>query len=202
MLDWKPLQETPLTPQRHLELLAECRSVLLAEGMADMDEYGDMLKWGLPKKGGWTRNMHVFHPGMSDFSDQFFGTIHYHGGAIRGSILLGGMEHSTYQATPDPEGDRFHDGAPYTLRERMAVQTEGVAYELPARVPHWIKPTGMTLTYFEEEDTEEMGDLVNPATKETGAFYWEQEDADAILPRLLVALEGKRNHLEKVVSSG
>ncbi|MGB1698073.1 MAG: hypothetical protein ACPHK8_06710, partial [Thermoplasmatota archaeon] len=160
MLDWKPLQETTLSPQRHLELLLECKAVLEAEGMADMDEYGDMLKWGLPKKDGWTRNMHVFHPGMSDFSDQYYGTIHYHGGAIRGNILLGGMEHSIYEATPDPKGDRFHGGAPHLLREVMRVQTAGTAYELPARVPHWIKPTSLTLTYFEEEDTEEMGDLV------------------------------------------
>lgn len=191
MLEFHALKEHQMTPQRHTELLKEALAVIEAEGMADMDEYGDMLKWGLPKKDGWTRNIHVFHPGMSDFSDQKYGTIHYHGGTIRGHILLGGMEHSTYQATRDENGDRFHQNEAYTLQRTTVHQSEGTAYELPRFVPHWIKPTGLTLTYFEELDTEEMGDLLNPATEETGAFYWEQEDADNILPTLLHAIKEK-----------
>jgi hypothetical protein len=199
MLDWKPLQESQLSPQRHLELLLECKAVLESDGMADMDEYGDMLKWGLPKKEGWTRNIHAFHPGMSDFSDQFYGTIHFHGGEIRGNILLGGMEHSIYRAEPHDEGDRFLEEKRFKLHEAMVIQNAGTTYSLSARVPHWIKPTGLTLTYFEEEDTEEMGDLINPATEETGEFRWEQEDADAALPELLGLINAE---IAKLINDG
>lgn len=190
-LEFHPLRETQASPARMVELLQEAKAVLLDRGMADMEEYGDMLKWGLPRKGdGKVRSMHVYHPGWCSFSDKFRGTVHYHGGAIGSTILLGEMEHYTYEAKADPQGDRFHNGQPYTLTRHTSVQGAGLVYALPAMVPHWLKPTKLTLTSFEEDDNELMGDLVNPGP-EVGLddHTWTQEMADALLPELLKQID-------------
>ena len=189
-LEFHPLREHQATPARLAELLTEAKAVLLDRGMADMEEYGDMLKWGLVRRGGKVRSMHVYHPDWCSFSDRFRGTIHYHGGAIRGTLLLGQFEHSIYEATPDPQGDRFHLGQPYKLRRHTRLQGAGTTYDLPAMVPHWLKPTQLTLTSFEEEDNGEMGDLVNPE-EAVGIddHRWTQAQADALLPQLLALID-------------
>ncbi len=189
MLEFHELQETQAPPARLVELLQAFKEVLAADGMASMDEYGDMLKWALPGKDGICRYFHVFHPDYCSFSDQFFGTIHYHGGWIRGTVLLGHMEHYTYEARKAPDGDRFLAGEAYHLTKHTRQQGAGTAYALPAMVPHWLKPTELTLTYFEEEDNERMGDLVNPASTTTDEHVWEQEHADALLPTLLAMID-------------
>ncbi|MFA5943727.1 MAG: hypothetical protein WC876_04585 [Candidatus Thermoplasmatota archaeon] len=196
-LAFHPLREHQTAPARLAELLLEAKAVLLDRGMADMEEYGDMLKWGLPRKGDdkKCRSMHVYHPDWCSFSDQFRGTIHYHGGAIRGTLLLGGFEHSIYEAKPDPDGDRFHLGQPYRLTKHTRLQGAGTTYDLPAMVPHWLKPTKLTLTSFEEEDNGEMGDLVNPASEEIDDHKWTQEQADALLPELLALIDAKLTSL-------
>ncbi len=189
MLEFHALKETRAPPGRLVELLQAFKTVLATDGMASMDEYGDMLKWALPGKDGICRYFHVFHPDYCSFGDQFFGTIHYHGGWIRGTVLLGHMEHYTYAAKPTPDGDRFLAGQSYQLTKHTHQQGAGTSYELPAMVPHWLKPTELTLTYFEEEDNERMGDLVNPATTTTDEHVWEQEHADALLPGLLTLIQ-------------
>lgn len=189
MLQFHPLQERQAAPERMRDLLLEFRALLERDGMADMDEYGDMLKWALPSRDGWCRYFHVFHPGYCSFSDAFYGTIHTHGGTIRGTVLVGAMDHFTYDSAPDADGDRFHQSQAYRLTRHASHQPAGTAYELPAHVPHWLAPTELTVTYFEEEDNAEMGELVNPASDATDEFLWEQEDADALLPSLLGALD-------------
>lgn len=191
-LAFHPLREQQASPARMAEMLRECKAVLLDRGMADMEEYGDMLKWGLVRRDGKVRSMHVYHPDWCSFSDRFRGTIHYHGGAIRGTLLLGQFEHSIYEATPDPQGDRFHLGQPHRLTRHTRLQSAGTTYELPAMVPHWLKPTRLTLTSFEEEDDGEMGDLVNPGD-EVGIdeHRWTQAQADALLPELLALIDAK-----------
>ncbi len=191
MLEFHSLQEKDAPPARIFELLQEFKAVLQDQGMASMDEYGDMLKWALPGKDGMCRYFHVFHPGYCSFSDQFFGTIHYHGGEIRGTVLLGHMEHYTYEAELDVEGDRFLADQAYTLTKHTSQQGVGTSYVLPALVPHWLKPTELTLTYFEEEDNGEMGDLVNPASDATDEFLMEQEDAEALLPELVAKIDAQ-----------
>ena len=184
-------REQQATPARMVELLTEAKAVLLDRGMADMEEYGDMLKWGLPRKGdGKWRSMHVYHPDWCSFSDRFRGTIHYHGGAIRGTLLLGQFEHSIYEARRDPAGDRFHLGEPYRLTRHTRLQSAGTTYELPAMVPHWLRPTMLTLTSFEEEDNGEQGDLVNPDDSVgIDEHRWTQAQADALLPVLLAMID-------------
>ncbi|HET6399588.1 MAG TPA: hypothetical protein VFH47_08560 [Candidatus Thermoplasmatota archaeon] len=197
-LAFQTWQEHQATPARLVELLLECKAVLLDRGMASMDEYGDMLKWGLRRQDGKVRSMHVYHPGWCSFSDRFRGTIHYHGGAIRGTLLLGRFEHAIYEATPDPDGDRFHLGRPYRLTKHTRLQAAGTTYELPAMVPHWLKPLELTLTSFEEEDNGEMGDLVNPAD-DVGIddHLWTQEQADALLPVLLQRIDERIDSLRQ-----
>lgn len=191
-LSFHPLRETQAAPGRLAELLIEAKAVLLDRGMADMEEYGDMLKWGLPRKDGKVRSMHVYHPDWCSFSDRFRGTIHYHGGAIAGTLLLGQFEHSIYEAKPDPNGDRFHDGQPYTLTRHTRLQSAGTSYALPAMVPHWLKPTRLTLTSFEEADNDVMGDLVNPGPDvDIDEHRWTQAQADALLPVLLQMIDEK-----------
>lgn len=184
-------RETPMTDARRLELLTLAHDTLQSHGMADMDEYGDMLKWGLPKQDGSCRNIHVFHPDWCSFGDQFRGTIHYHPGEIRGSVLLGEMEHYTYEPLASEDGDRFLQGTAYRLKRHTHVQSAGIEYTLRSHVPHWLKPTSLTLTYFEEDDTEEMGDLLNPASEETDVHTWEQADAEQLLPVLLQLMEAE-----------
>ncbi|MHB1262199.1 MAG: hypothetical protein ACYC2H_10855 [Thermoplasmatota archaeon] len=195
-LEFHPLREHQASPARMVEMLLESKSVLLDRGMADMEEYGDMLKWGLVRRDGKVRSMHVYHPDWCSFSDRFRGTIHYHGGAIRGTLLLGQFEHSIYEAKADPQGDRFHLGQPYKLTRHTRLQDAGTTYDLPAMVPHWLKPTRLTLTSFEEEDNGEMGDLVNP-DDEVGIddHRWTQAQADALLPQLLAMIDEKLNSL-------
>ena len=191
-LAFHPLREHQAAPARLAGLLLEAKAVLLDRGMADMEEYGDMLKWGLPRGDGKVRSMHVYHPDWCSFSDRFRGTIHYHGGAIRGTLLLGQFEHSIYEARPDPHGDRFHLGQPYTLTRHTTVQSAGTTYDLPAMVPHWLKPTKLTLTSFEETDNDVMGDLVNPAdVVGIDEHRWTQAQADALLPELLALIDAK-----------
>jgi len=62
-LEFHPLREHQASPQAMRAMLLECKAVLLDRGMADMEEYGDMLKWGLVRKDGKVRSMHVYHPG-------------------------------------------------------------------------------------------------------------------------------------------
>jgi hypothetical protein len=195
-------RERQASAARMAELLLECRAVLLDRGMADMDEYGDMLKWGLRRQDGKVRSMHVYHPDWCSFSDRFRGTIHYHGGAIQGTLLLGQFEHSIYEATPDPDGDRFHLGQPYRLTRHTRLQSAGTTYELPAMVPHWLKPTQLTLTSFQEEDNGEMGDLVDPSD-EVGIdeHRWSQAQADALLPELLALIDGKLAGLTMIAAA-
>lgn len=190
-LAFHPLLERQANPARMAQLLLEAKAVLRDRGMASMEEYGDMLKWGLPRKDGKCRSMHVYHPDWCSFSDSFRGTIHYHGGAIQGTLLLGQFEHSIYEARRDPDGDRFHQGKPYKLTKHTRIQSAGTTYSLPAMVPHWLKPTMLTLTSFEEEDNGAMGDLVNPASPEIDDHKWTQEQADALLPVLLAAIDAK-----------
>lgn len=191
MLEFHPVTESRTAPARLAELLGEAKAVLLDRGMASMDEYGDMLKWGLPRGDDAWRNIHVFHPDWCSFDDRFWGTIHYHAGWIQGTVLLGAIEHHTYKATPDPDGDRFLGDQAYTLARHTDRHGADTTYRLPARVPHWIKPTELTLTYFEERAVDEMSDLVNPASKEIDEHRWTQEQADALLPELLALIDQK-----------
>ncbi|HWH09162.1 MAG TPA: hypothetical protein VNX21_08175 [Candidatus Thermoplasmatota archaeon] len=195
MLEFHPLQQRQASPARLASLLREARAVLQERGMASMDEYGDMLQWGLPRADGAWRKFHVFHPDWCSFDDRYWGTIHYHAGWIRGTILAGHMEHYTYEARPDPAGDRFLRGQAYRLTRHTHQNPAGTVYELPARVPHWVKPTTLTLTYFEEEDNGELGDLVNPATEDTDDHRWTQEQADALLPELLTLIDARLESL-------
>ena len=185
-------REEQASAQRMAALLEECKAVLLDRGMADMEEYGDMLKWGLPRRDGKVRSMHVYHPDWCSFSDRFRGTIHYHGGAIQGTLLLGQFEHHIYEARRDPAGDRFHLGEAYTLTRHTRLQSAGTTYALPAMVPHWLRPTQLTMTSFEEEDNGEMGDLVNPADEvPIDEHRWSQAQADALLPVLLDMIDDR-----------
>lgn len=156
-----------------------------------------MLKWGLPKD-GVCRNLHVFHPDWCSFSDRFKGTVHYHGGWIRGTVLLGAMEHTTYDATPHPDGDRLYEGTPQRLVKHTTTHGAGATYELPAMVAHWIVPTELTLTYFEEEDTERMGDLLEPLDADHDEHTWTQAQADALLPVLLEMIDERLKRLAVV----
>lgn len=185
-LQFHALREHQASAARMVELLLEARAVLLDRGMADMEEYGDMLKWGLPRRDGKVRSMHVYHPDWCSFSDAFRGTIHFHGGAIRGTVLIGEFEHAIYEARADPHGDRFHRGQPYKLTKHASRQPAGTTYDLPAMVPHWPRPTALTLTSFEETDNAVMGDLLNPADSVgIDEHRWTQAMADALLPDLL-----------------
>lgn len=191
-LQFHPLREHQATPARLVELLTEAKAVLLDRGMADMEEYGDMLKWGLPRRDGLVRSMHVYHPDWCSWSDRFRGTIHYHGGAIRGTILLGELEHGIYASRKDPDGDRFHDGEAYFLTRHASRQPAGTTYDLPAMVPHWPRPTTLTLTSFQETDDDVMGDLVNPDDAVgIDEHRWTQAQADALLPVLLEQIDEK-----------
>ncbi|MHB8585067.1 MAG: hypothetical protein ACYDDF_04440 [Thermoplasmatota archaeon] len=167
------------------ELLREFQAVLNERGMASMDEYGDMLQWGVPRRDGAWRKFHAFHPDWCSFDDRYWGTIHYHAGWIRGTILAGHLEHSTYRAELDPKGTRFYQGQAYHLTKHTDSHGAGTVYELPAMVPHWVRPTELTLTYFEEEDNGRLGDLINPASEETDDHRWTQAQADALLPQIM-----------------
>ena len=191
MLAFHPVRQEQASPARLELLLKEARSVLQKRGMASMDTYGDMLEWGLSREDGVWRKFHVFHPDWCSFDDRFWGTIHYHAGWIRGTLLAGAMEHYTYRAELDPAGDRFYRGEAYRLTKHTHRHVAGEVYELPARVPHWIKPTALTLTYFEEQDMDEPSDLVNPASEEIDEHRWTQEQAEALLPELLAILDAK-----------
>ena len=185
------MQQQAASPARLADLLEQAKAVLLERGMASMDEYGDMLQWPVARRDGAWHKVHVYHPDWCSWSDRYWGTIHYHTGRIQGTVLLGHLEHYTYRATPDANGDRFHDGVAYKLERHTYQQPAGTAYELPAMVPHWLKPKELTLTYFVEGITPEPADLVNPASKETDDHRWTQEQADALLPELLAQIEAR-----------
>lgn len=199
MLEFHPMKETQASPARLTELLLEAKEVLQERGMASMDEYGDMLQWGLPQRDGAWRKFHVYHPDWCSFSDAYWGTVHYHVGWIRGTVLAGHMEHYTYRATKDPNGDRFFRGEAYELTKHTHPQGAGTVYELPGMVPHWLKPTELTLTYFEEQVTDEMADLVNPASEEIDEHTWTQEQADALLPEVIELIDERVAGLTAVV---
>lgn len=190
MLEFHPPQERQVPRKRLAELLQHAKTVLQDQGMASMDEYGDMLKWPLPRSDDAWRNIHVFHPDWCSYSDAYWGTIHYHGGWIRGTVLAGHVKHYTYRAVEDPGGgDRFLDGKAYTLTKHTHEHGAGTAYELPGMVPHWLEPTCLTLTYFEEEVTGQVADLINPASEEIDDHTWTQEQADALLPELIALID-------------
>lgn len=201
MLEFHPLEQHPASPARLTALLQEAKAVILKRGMVSMDQYGDMLQWGVSREDGVWRKVHVYHPDWCSFDDRFWGTIHYHAGWIRGNILAGHLEHYTYRADPDPQGDRFHRGQAYRLTRFTHQQPAGTTYELPAMVPHWIKPTTLTLTYFEEQDTDEPADLVNPASDEIDEHRWTQEQADALLPELLALIDARLASLAPLVAT-
>jgi hypothetical protein len=191
MLQFHPLKVEQASPARLVALLQQFKAVLQERGMASMDEYGDMLQWGLDKEGGAWRKFHVFHPDWCSFEDRFFGTIHFHGGTIRGTVLAGHMEHYTYEAEAHPDGDRFYEGQAYRLTKHTHPNAAGTTYELPGMVPHWIKPTALTLTYFEEQDADIVSDLVNPATEAIDEHHWTQEQAEALLPEILALIDAR-----------
>lgn len=191
MLEFHPLKQEQASPARLAKLLQEARTVIQTRGMPSMDEYGDMLQWGVSREDGAWRKFHVFHPDWCSFDDRFWGTIHYHAGWIRGTVLAGHYEHSTYRPEPHPDGDRYLGGQAYRLTKHTHQHPAGTTYELPARVPHWIKPTALTLTFFEEEDNGELGDLINPLSEETDDHRWTQAQADALLPELLDLIDAR-----------
>ncbi len=188
-LEFHPLQERQAAPARVVQLLEEFRTVLRERGMASMEEYGDMLQWGLPRRDDTWCKFHVFHPDWCSFDDRFWGTIHYHAGWIRGTVLAGHLEHYTYRAERDAAGDRFFRGEAYRLTKHTNQQPAGTLYQLPAMVPHWIKPKRLTITFFEEQVTDEMADLVNPATEEIDEHGWTQSQADALVPELSALID-------------
>lgn len=196
MLAFHPLKETQAPPQRLAQLLEEFQHIIARDGMADMDEYGDMLKWALPSREGWCRYFHAYHESFCSWNDRFYGTIHDHGGVIRGTVLLGAIDHGIYQATPNPDGTHSHRGQRYDLKRHKSHQQEGTEYELAPHVAHWPIPRGWTVTYFEEEDNGEMGDLVVRDGAETDAFAWEQEHADRRLPELQAAVTRRLAELQ------
>lgn len=199
MLEFHPIKQHQASPARLAGLLQEAKGVLQTKGMASMDQYGDMLQWGVSREDGVWRKMHVYHPDWCSFDDRFWGTIHYHGGWIRGTILAGHLEHYTYRADPDPAGDRFLHGQAYRLTKHTHQQPAGTVYDLPARVCHWLKPTTLTLTYFEEQETDDAADLVNPASEEIDEHKWTQEQADALLPQLIELIDARLASLSLVV---
>ena len=179
------------TAQRQVALLHEFQDILARDGMADMEEYGDMLKWALPSRDGWCRYFHAYDPSFCSFSDAFRGTVHDHGGTIRGTVLIGHIRHQTYEATPDADGDRVWAGQPVTLQRHAQDQPEGTEYELAPHVAHWPVPTTLTVTYFEEEDNGVMGELVDPIDGVHDEQPWTQETADAWSPTLRAAIEAR-----------
>lgn len=180
MLEYHPLQVEQVAPSRVAKLLQEFQQILAEQGMASIDEYGDMLRWTLPTKDGFTRYFHVFHPGFCSYEDTHYGTVHFHGGIIRGILLAGEMDHWTYEATVDENGPRSYDGVRYALKRHEVQQKPGDQYTLQPHVPHWVVPRGLAITYFEEEDNGELGDLVNLDTQVTDNFGMEQEDVEAM----------------------
>lgn len=196
MLEFHPLRHEKASSARLVQLLTEAREVFLERGMASMDEYGDMLQWGLPRVDGVWRKFHVFHPDWCSFDDRFWGTVHYHTGWIRGTILAGHLEHYTYEATRDAAGERFYKGEAYRLTRHTHQQPAGTVYELPGMVPHWIKPKALTITFFEEQETAEMADLVNPASEETDEHRWTQEQAEALMPEVLALIDRRLAELQ------
>ena len=189
MFVWQAVPEHPTPPAETAALLSEFKATLHQRGMASMEEFGDMLDWPLPRKRGMSRHFHVFHPDMCSFDDTYRGTVHYHGGAIRGTVLAGGIVHDTYEATPDAAGDRHHDGSTYRLRAHRTTHAAGTTYQLPAFVPHWIRPTQLTLTYFEEEDNGTLGDLLEPRAADHDDHRWTQAEAEALVPTLLALVD-------------
>ncbi len=163
-----------------------------------MDEYGDMLSWSVPKADGACRTFHVFHPDWCSFSDAFKGTVHYHGGWIRGTLLAGHILHDTYQATRDSQGDRQWGADRYTLARHTSEHSQGDVYHLEAFVPHWIRPTSLTVTHFEEEDNGEMGDLLEPISAGHDEHRWEQADAEALLPVLMQMCDARLAALQVI----
>lgn len=200
MLEFHPLKQEQASPARLVKLLQDAKAVIQKHGMASMDQYGDMLQWGVKREDAAWHKVHVYHPDWCSFDDRFWGTIHYHAGWIRGTVLAGHMEHYTYRAEADPAGDRFHRGQAYRLTKHTHQQPAGTAYELPAMVPHWLKPTALTLTYFVEQDTDEPADLVNPASEELDEHKWTQEQADALLPELLALIDAKLASLSLIIA--
>lgn len=196
MLEFHPVKMEQAPPARLAQLLREAKAVLLERGMASMDEYGDMLQWGLPRSDDAWRKFHVFHPDWCSFDDRYWGTIHYHAGWIRGTILAGHLEHFTYRAEADPAGDRFWRGEAYRLTKHTHQHPEGTTYELPGMVPHWVKPKALTLTYFEEQVADAVADLVNPATEEIDEHRWTQAQADALLPEIIALIDERLARLE------
>lgn len=196
MLQYQAPRESPVPAGRQAVLLREFRDLLRDRGMASIDEFGDMLDWPLPRRDGMSRHFHVFHPDMCTWSDAFRGTVHFHGGAIRGTVLLGGVEHWTYAATADPNGDRILADQAYRLSRHETAHAAGTQYWLAADVAHWIRPQRLTLTYFEEEDNDRLGDLVDPIGAGHDDHVWEQPDADALVARLLTEIEDRLTQLE------
>lgn len=196
MLEFHPMKQQQASPAHLVPRLEAARAVIAERGMASMDEYGDMLQWGVEQKEGAWHKVHVYHPDWCSFSDRFAGTVHYHTGRIRGTVLAGHMEHYTYEAVRHPEGDRFYRDEAYGLTRHTHQQGAGTAYELPAMVPHWLKPTALTITYFEEQVTDEAADLVDPAHKETDEHTWTQAQADALLPEVLAVLDARLDALQ------
>lgn len=198
MLEFHPLKQKQASPERLTQLLQEFKTVLQTRGMASMDEYGDMLQWGVARENGAWQKFHVYHPDWCSFDDKYWGTIHYHAGWIRGTILAGHMEHYTYRAEADPAGDRFYQGQAYRLTKHTHQQPAGTAYELPGMVPHWIKPTRLTMTFFEEQDVGAVADLVNPASEEIDEHTWTQAQADALLPEIFDLIDARLASLHVV----
>ncbi len=197
-LEFHPFTERQTAPDVLIGHLEAFRAVLDERGMADMEEYGDMLQWALPKGDGVWRKFHAYHPDWCSWDDRFRGTIHYHAGRIQGTLLAGSFEHYTYEAERHPDGDRFHGGEAYRLTRHTRAQTQGITYELPAMVPHWIKPTALTITYFEEQETDDMADLVEPATEEIDDHKWTQADAEALLPKLHALIDERIAELRRL----
>ena len=200
MLEFHPVRQHQASPARLVDLLQQAKALIEKRGMASMDEYGDMLQWGLAREDGAWRKIHVFHPDWCSFDDRYWGTIHYHAGWIRGTILAGHLEHATYRAEADPAGDRFYQGQAYRLTKHTHQHPAGTVYELPAMVPHWIRPTTLTITYFEEEDNGQLGDLINPASEETDDHRWTQEQANALLPDVLALIDARVASLTRPAS--
>lgn len=191
----EPPRTAPAPPDRQGALLRRFLAVLDREGMASIEEYGDMLKWALPSRDGTCRYFHAYDPSFCSFRDDFRGTVHYHGGAIRGTVLLGALDHHTYDATPDEAGERAFDGERFRLTRHMDRHPAGTAYMLAPFVPHWPVPTEATVTYFEEDDNGVMGDLVDPVDADHDEHVWDQARADAFLPRLRALVQERLDAL-------
>lgn len=197
----------PLPQKDHIKLLKHAYKILKKSDWK-YQEFVDMYEFKTPKTNkvkGHFEVFHVFSTQMAHMYNNPNDTIHHHLNTITSNVLLGNLEHITFERTESTKKDATHNyglwGKYFQLTPHQNHHKEGTAYQLEKQIPHYPKPASpIVITHFTESDDnsgESDNGYYNPMKNSDGWNEAKDINQEQFKQQVLTQIKNKIQELKK-----